>query len=294
MALGTSCQSLPVPRYWFNSGLRVCQLFHYNGCNGNSNNFLNVEDCQRVCDQVEEIPRCPKGSPLKIDLENYWKCLPGLLTTKIENQCPSTHECFFEGKMSACCPKKEFTCKEMADPGRKCNLGLSDRWYYDPAAHSCKMFQYLGCEGNSNNFEDQSSCEDYCKAYSCPFGGNVLTKDNGGPIVCRLSNLTKACPNTHFCTNLLNSDADHANDKINGYCCPTRQNICLNFPIDKGVPCTEPQLKFGYDTVLKACIPFRYHGCGGNANNFQNYQSCFHFCNSAGILKFISMILKPF
>src|SRR5262249_18850272 len=36
------------------------------------------------------------------------------------------------------------------------------RFYHDPATHSCEIFTYGGCDGNANNFETLSACETAC------------------------------------------------------------------------------------------------------------------------------------
>ncbi|XP_008684473.1 tissue factor pathway inhibitor 2 isoform X3 [Ursus americanus] len=41
--------SANVTRYYFNPRHTACETFTYTGCGGNDNNFLNMEDCTRVC-----------------------------------------------------------------------------------------------------------------------------------------------------------------------------------------------------------------------------------------------------
>ena len=38
------------------------------------------------------------------------------------------------------------------------------RYYYNKTINMCHEFTYSGCEGNSNNFEDEVSCRSTCKA----------------------------------------------------------------------------------------------------------------------------------
>nr|CAH8840426.1 unnamed protein product [Trichobilharzia regenti] len=37
------------PRYYYNSTVGSCLMFHYGGCHGNQNNFLTKEACQEAC-----------------------------------------------------------------------------------------------------------------------------------------------------------------------------------------------------------------------------------------------------
>lgn len=40
--------------------------------------------------------------------------------------------------------------------------GTFPRWYYDQHAGECKHFLYGGCQGNHNNFLQESDCVSEC------------------------------------------------------------------------------------------------------------------------------------
>lgn len=41
-----------VTRYYFNARYKECETFRYTACGGNNNNFVSMEDCERVCAKV--------------------------------------------------------------------------------------------------------------------------------------------------------------------------------------------------------------------------------------------------
>ncbi|XP_072010426.1 tissue factor pathway inhibitor 2 isoform X1 [Engystomops pustulosus] len=51
-----SC-SASVARYYFNIESKACEEFTYTGCGGNSNNFVRIEDCNKVCKKGNKKPR---------------------------------------------------------------------------------------------------------------------------------------------------------------------------------------------------------------------------------------------
>ena len=79
------------PRYFYNSTSGECELFIYGGCQGNSNNFDTIEQCEstckgmRICNIVYSCiwtvlwctysNRVPRGH----GLPGMWDCLPHYL-----------------------------------------------------------------------------------------------------------------------------------------------------------------------------------------------------------------------
>lgn len=49
--------------------------------------------------------------------------------------------------------------------------GTFPRWYYDHTAGECKHFLYGGCQGNHNNFLQESDCVSECIQKST---GNII------------------------------------------------------------------------------------------------------------------------
>ncbi|CAI4229171.1 unnamed protein product [Auanema sp. JU1783] len=266
ISTGISCSSTPSKRFWFNAALGSCQEFEYQGCHGNTNNFLTFEICQKHCASVEPEPKCLIGKALQLESGRYWRCGQ----TAENGNCPADYECYFDDKNYGCCPTKDFICRQNIDVGTKCSSLSSIRWYY--SSGQCSSFSYNGCDGNANNFASQKECLDFCHKSDCPDGGSGLVDDYGKLVFCQYND--NSCPSTHHCTQ---SQSSH---QVN-ICCPTRQHICReNF--DEGESCTkQPIRRYVFDPNQLVCRPFSFLGCGGNSNNFPSKMACFNFCQSA-------------
>ncbi|KHN76284.1 Major allergen Ani s 1 [Toxocara canis] len=52
-------------------------------------------------------------------------------------------------------------------------------------------------------------------------------------------------------------------------------------PQDKGLPCADGKkahLQWYYDNETCVCLAFKYNGCGGNSNRFNDFESCTLTC----------------
>ncbi|EYC26555.1 hypothetical protein Y032_0010g1216 [Ancylostoma ceylanicum] len=45
--------------------------------------------------------------------------------------------------------------------GPKCRI-LLKRWAYNPNENKCELFDYGGCGGTENNFENEEDCKNTC------------------------------------------------------------------------------------------------------------------------------------
>ncbi|VDO90372.1 unnamed protein product, partial [Haemonchus placei] len=80
---GVQCGAGSTFRYFYNAQTQNCETFQYNGCDGNSNNFANREQCEQHC----SVGGCPYGgTPLRDH--------SGMLTVcSSQENCPNSYEC---------------------------------------------------------------------------------------------------------------------------------------------------------------------------------------------------------
>eukprot|EP00106_Octopus_bimaculoides_P008128 XP_014775570.1 PREDICTED: papilin-like [Octopus bimaculoides] len=238
-------------KWFFDRASSSCQQFWYGGCGGNGNRYDTEEDCRRKCHHRV-------GSHVA-------------LTT------PSVAD-------DVCkLPKAVGNCR-----ARKL------RWYFDHETVSCQKFHYTGCHGNGNNFISEQQCVHRCFApnpiiqFTVPPNEKELSRDP--LVVCHLGVDAGACDDQfamwyydaqegeckpfNYTGCYGNSNRYKTKQSCEALC--NRDTVC-NFPEAYG-QCNSKLRRYRYDEVQKDCIPFRYSGCNGNANNFHTAEACRKKC----------------
>ncbi|XP_055695924.1 papilin isoform X3 [Lutzomyia longipalpis] len=166
-----------VARWYYNREEGVCAQFAYTGCGGNQNNFETEEDCERNCDNVQDIctlpalrGRCNERIQRWYFDQNTQRCqqfeFGGCRGNKnnfyTERECQSAcrHE---PGRVEYTTPPARAPvsiCEEPRDYGN-CN-GNELKYFFNRDTASCEAFYYTGCGGNGNRFESQEQCERQC------------------------------------------------------------------------------------------------------------------------------------
>lgn len=59
--------------------------------------------------------------------------------------------------------------------------GFVKQFYYDRRSDSCYEFEYSGCQGNKNRFQDRESCERKCKRGTAPITPATIDPRIGEP-----------------------------------------------------------------------------------------------------------------
>ncbi|XP_037560602.1 papilin-like isoform X3 [Dermacentor silvarum] len=120
------CNNDTQERYYYNSQTGLCETFEYGGCEGNENNFAELESCKTRCEA-----HIAEDGTLVMDR--------GLCHLPLEEGLcnPST------GDGAVAKPQEV-------------------RFYYDVRKEECVRFNYHGCGGNDNNFRTIGGCNLTC------------------------------------------------------------------------------------------------------------------------------------
>ncbi|XP_043274071.1 papilin [Venturia canescens] len=242
-------------RWFYDSYEQRCRPFYYGGCGGNGNNFETEHECAGRCEKSLSTP-----APPAVEFRTEFCFLPDERGTCNENTvkwfydsrdgiCKQFHYsgCGSNGNKFDTREECEYRCGEVQDACAMpkvvgpCN-GFVTQYYYERRTDTCEEFEYSGCAGNKNRFQDRRACEAKCREGREPSRRNE----------------TSTIPPV-----------------------PTQQvlptsPICFE-SVDAG-PCDGDVTAYYYDPTSKSCQAFIYGGCKGNANRFQTEEQCERLC----------------
>ncbi|KAM4705787.1 tissue factor pathway inhibitor 2 [Rhinophrynus dorsalis] len=163
------CRGL-IPRYYYDRFTQTCQEFMFGGCDGNANNFLSLEDCEKSCWKLKKVPKnCRMDAdegPCRGYLKRYFYNMKTMKCEQFvyggcygnENNFQSEASC-----LDSCAPKRSAPsfCYTPKDEG-SCSASVT-RYFFNIESKACEEFTYTGCGGNSNNFVRIEDCNSVCK-----------------------------------------------------------------------------------------------------------------------------------
>lgn len=165
-------------------------------------------------------------------------------------------------------PTYKNVCELSPDPG-PCDQNLT-RWYHDIQTGKCKTFIYGGCDGNANNYQTKSLCEETC-------GSICFLPEDYGPCdgICQAYRYNATIGDCELfeygcCPGNANTFLEY-ND-----CMRHCADIC-DMPMDIGL-CDAAFLRYYFNKDTGICEQFNWGGCGGNDNNFISLEECEAAC----------------
>ncbi|KAJ3591535.1 hypothetical protein NHX12_006668, partial [Muraenolepis orangiensis] len=197
----------------------------------------------------------------------------------------------------------------MKDDAGPCKA-MKERFFFDIDAGRCRPFEYGGCGGNANNFQNLEACEATCvvSADKSPchlgeapgpcrglvtryffnrvhrecqqfyYGGCFGNANNFRSLAeCRAKcqnpvKTTKAPVTEVHDPEPTNASDIHPPGK-NGFVAPS---FCRLSSVEG--PCQALERRFSFSALTQKCGMFHYGGCGGNQNNFANRRQCMRVC----------------
>ncbi|KAH9379321.1 hypothetical protein HPB48_007994 [Haemaphysalis longicornis] len=161
-------------RWYYNAEEGRCRQFYYTGCDGNANNFASSRDCEQMCGQpaptdvAEEEFRlefcfmASEAGPCRnMELRWFYDIKDGVCREFYYGGCKGNPNRFRSHQE---CEEKCYHAQDPCDlpqvPGN-CRE-MIPQWFYNPVTYRCQEFNYSGCQGNANRFNDRESCDLRC------------------------------------------------------------------------------------------------------------------------------------
>ncbi|VDP74331.1 unnamed protein product [Echinostoma caproni] len=177
------------------NGKGICRTFTYTGCAGNSNRFATHALCESMCgafkgtyqqdtteedpeeDEEEEFDSSNRSSTIVPENDNKPVEKPSsteIVSNREANGRPTKNKNQFIDPLNIDLEP----CRRPPETGRCRPLNCSiaqweqgqcagfhfQRWFFNAHTSNCEPFNYTGCGGSENTFDDAESCHSACKA----------------------------------------------------------------------------------------------------------------------------------
>jgi hypothetical protein len=136
--------------YYYDHDSKRCVLFWYDGCKGTSRNiYADRSTCEQMCEVTNMLTRARKTAfSFVVKTDSFLGVCWDPFDVNYRNQCstgdtPTLFDCLYYWM----------------------HLGhWSQRYYFDHATLTCRLFWYDQCKGNSRNiFDDRITCQWLCE-----------------------------------------------------------------------------------------------------------------------------------
>ncbi len=189
-------------RWYYDEADEECRAFLFGGCGGNANNFETLDACRRRCTATVS-PSIPESAKPIDEEFRTGRILTGYqpLNAKLMDSIISTEFCFLQKEEGSCeesqlqwfYDRGDGVCKQFIYRGcdgnanrfanrQECESRCSQsqdvcilprvvgpcsgsfrQWYYDAGTDGCYEFDYGGCQGNPNRFNNAQECQNRCQ-----------------------------------------------------------------------------------------------------------------------------------
>lgn len=190
-----NCQNYSA-MWYFDTKIQRCRQFYYGGCGGNENRFGSETECDQRCRKSDESPVQtpqpytrptvpPQTQEQPTRRPTVAKQKDHCLLPASQGNCEERLRRFYYDRNYGICTQFLYTgcdgnennfesleeCEQLCDDAVElCDLAPlagsceynETKWYFDSYTKRCQEFEYTGCYGNKNNFENQRSCERAC------------------------------------------------------------------------------------------------------------------------------------
>ncbi|ODM97201.1 Papilin [Orchesella cincta] len=232
-----------LPRWYYDGGEQRCVPFYYSGCQGNSNRFSALDECEKTCPAalLAETHGCldplMQGDCASYTERYYFDRYEGKCKTFIYTGCGGNSNNFVHiddcrSKCETVVPRPVATSEDQQFSQAHCFIPPPDpqscsnsnspptiRWFYNSDDGVCYQFRYYCSNSSLNNFDTRQDCEDKCGS---------------------------------------------------------SQDFC-NLPVVQG-PCSGAFQQYYYERSTDECQLFDYSGCSGNGNRFDTVTQCEQRC----------------
>ncbi|KAF5402424.1 hypothetical protein PHET_04464, partial [Paragonimus heterotremus] len=259
-------------RWYMDARTGICKEFSFSHCGGSANNFLTRTDCERFCSAKTESP---------LDF------------------------CMLKPDPGECNSKKQMW---YFNP----ELAVAETSVSKWEKGGCQLFTYSGCGGNNNRFADRDTCETTCSVVRLLLHSTEPSGVTDSPTISKtsispdtISQITEDKSDSLsvesgkddlrsldiFSKSNAQVNDSQRNDRLHnidlepcrrpvivGNCRPLN---CTLEMVSSDNNCTVLQLqRWFFNAHTSNCEPFRYSGCGGSENTFDDAQSCQVACKA--------------